>query len=307
MKILITGATGFIGKELLNHLDFAELTAISRSKNSQIDSIEWKHFSLESLLTAQTISDSYDVVIHLAGRAHVLNDKCEEPLAEFRKINTDITIELAKQLAANKLKRFVFVSSIGVNGASTENKLPFTEDSVVAPHSDYAISKHEAEVELSKLSKQLGFELVIVRPPLVYGAKAPGNFGKLVKLVSKGLPLPLGFINNKRSYVSVSNLASFISTCATHPKAANETFLISDGSPISTTELMKKLNVALGVKSILLPVPKVILAFLFNIIGKRNMTTQLLDNLEVDNSKAKRLLNWTPVETIDQALIKLKT
>jgi len=307
MKVLVTGATGFIGKELLNHLNFAEVTAISREEKVENNGIKWKYLSLESLPNSDTLADKYDVVIHLAGRANMLNESSDDPLSEFRRVNKDISVELAKQLAANGLKRFVFVSSIGVNGATTENQQPFTEKSIANPHSAYALSKYEAETELSNLAKKLNFELVIIRPPLVYGANAPGNFGKLVKIIKTQLPLPFGRINNKRSYVSVTNLASFLSICATHTKAANETFLISDGLPISTTVLLKKLKLSLNKKSVLLPLPQPLIKLLLSIIGKKSMAVQLLDNLEVDNSKAHTLLDWSPVETMDEALQKIKS
>jgi len=307
MKVLVTGATGFIGKELLNYLNFAEVTAISREEKVESNGIKWKHLSLESLPNSDTLADKYDVVIHLAGRAHMLNESSDDPLSEFRKVNKDISVELAKQLAANGLKRFVFVSSIGVNGATTENQQPFTEKSIANPHSAYALSKYEAETELSNLAKELNFELVIIRPPLVYGANAPGNFGKLIQVVKKQLPLPFGSINNKRSYVSVANLASFLVVCATHKKAANQTFLIADGLPISTTVLLKKLMLALRKKSLLLPLPPSLIRFLLFIIGKKSMAVQLLDDLEVDSSKACTLLGWSPVETMDEALQKIKS
>ena len=307
MKVLVTGATGFIGKELLKNLGFAEVTAISREKQEDHNNIKWVHLSLENILTTDTLEDKYDVVIHLAGRAHMLNDNSDDPLAEFRKVNKDTSVELAKQLAANGLKRFVFVSSIGVNGATTEKQKPFTEKSVTNAHSAYALSKYEAEVELSNIAKELNFELVIIRPPLVYGANAPGNFGKLIQIVKKQLPLPFGSINNKRSYVSVANLASFLVVCATHKKAANQTFLIADGLPISTTVLLKKLMQALRTKSFLLPLPTSLIKLVLFIIGKKSMAVQLLDNLEVDSSKACTLLDWSPVETMDEALQKIKS
>jgi len=307
MNVLVTGATGFIGKELLKRLDFCDVTAISRDKQVDYNNIKWKHLSLENLLISDTLDDKFDVVIHLAGRAHMLNENSGDPLTEFRKVNKEISVELAKQLATNGLKRFVFVSSIGVNGATTENQQPFTEKSVANPHSAYALSKYEAEVELSNLAKELNFELVVIRPPLVYGSNALGNFGKLIQIVKKQLPLPFASINNKRSYVSVTNLASFLVICATHNKAANETFLISDGLPISTTVLLQKLMQALNKKSVLLPLPKLLINFLLRILGKKAMAVQLLDNLEVDNSKARTLLHWSPVETMDEALQKIKS
>jgi nucleoside-diphosphate-sugar epimerase len=307
MKILITGATGFVGRELLNHLGFADVTAIYRDKKIECNKIKWQQLSLENILLSDTLEDNYDVVIHLAGRAHMLNENSDDPLSEFRKVNKDISVELAKKLAENGLKRFVFVSSIGVNGSTTENQQPFTENSIVNPHSPYALSKYEAEIELSNLAKELNFELVVIRPPLVYGDNAPGNFGKLIQIVRKQLPLPFASINNKRSYVSVTNLASFIVTCARHNKAANETFLISDGLPVSTSVLLKKLMRALNKKLILLPLPKTFINLLLSMIGKKTMAVQLLDNLEVDNSKACTLLGWTPVETMDEALQKIKS
>jgi nucleoside-diphosphate-sugar epimerase len=306
MNVLVTGATGFIGKELLKHLCFYDVTAISREKKADHNNIKWKHLSLENLLASDILTDKYDVVIHLAGLAHVLNENSDDPLTEFRKVNRDITVELAKQLAANGLKRFVFVSSIGVNGVTTENQQAFTESSVTNPHSAYAVSKYEAELELSNLAKALNFELVVIRPPLVYGANAPGNFGRLIQVVKKRLPLPFASISNKRSYVSVTNLASFLVTCATHNKAANQTFLISDGLPISTSILLQKLMKALSKKSVLLPLPKSLVKFLLQILGKKEMAVQLLDDLEVDNSKSHSLLGWFPVETMDEALQKIK-
>ena len=305
MKILVTGASGFIGNELLKHLAFASVIAVSRTPQKNFENVEWKHFSLETLLKKGTFSGNYDVAIHLAGRAHILNENSDNPLAEFRKVNKNISLELVKQLVANGLKRFIFVSSIGVNGVTTENESPFTENSIVKPHSPYAISKYEAEVELIKLAKKLSFELVIVRPPLVYGKNAPGNFGKLVEIVKTQLPLPFGAINNKRSYVSVANLASFLEVCVTHPKAANETFLISDGFPVSTTALLKKLNKCFGGKAILLPIPKILLNFVFLIFGKKSMAVQLLDDWVVDTSKASSLLGWYPIESMDDALQKI--
>lgn len=305
MKILVTGANGFVGKELVKFLSEHDLTAITRSDSSFDEKIEVINFDLEDLLLGEQLEGTYDTVVHLAGRAHKLNDQSQNPLNEFRKINKDVTIELAKQLANRGMKRFVFISSIGVNGSSSQNSSPFTENSKEHPHSDYAISKFEAEKELKKLSNPMNFELVIIRPPLVYGKNAPGNFGKLVSLVKKQIPLPFGSINNRRSYISVSNLSSFIALCVEHPKAANEIFVISDGASISTTELLQKLKLSTHSKSKLLPIPKVLLYTLLKLLGRKIMAIQLLDNLEVDCSKATNLLNWSPIETIDHSLSKL--
>lgn len=305
MKILVTGANGFVGKELVKFLNEHDLTAITRSGDSFDENIEVIKFDLEDLLLGEQLEGTYDTVVHLAGRAHKLNDQFENPLNEFRKINKDVTLELAKQLAKKGMERFVFISSIGVNGSSTQNGSPFTENSKEQPHSDYAISKFEAEEELKKLSNSMSFELVIIRPPLVYGKNAPGNFGKLVNLIKKQVPLPFGSINNSRSYISVSNLSSFIALCVVHPKAANEMFVISDGGSISTTQLLQKLKLSTQSKSKLLPIPNVLLYILLKLLGRKRMAIQLLDNLEVDCSKAINLLNWSPIETIDHSLSKL--
>jgi nucleoside-diphosphate-sugar epimerase len=306
MEILVTGANGFVGSKLVECLNSFDLTVISRSNNNFDKDIKVIMLDLDNILSGSQIQGKYDVVVHLAGRAHITNDLYLNPLNELRKINKDVTLELARQLAVNGMKRFVFISSIGVNGASTQNRSPFTENSKESPHSDYAISKFEAELELKKLAKLMKFELVIIRPPLVYGYNAPGNFGKLVNLVNKQFPLPFGLINNKRSYISVANLTSFIITCMNHPKASNETFLISDGTPISTTGLIKKIKKATGSSSILLPIPKVFLYSLFTLLGKKNMAVQLLDNLEVDCTKSLNILNWSPIETIDDSFSKLR-
>ncbi len=306
MEILVTGANGFIGSTLIECLKPSNLTVISRSNNNFDKEIKVIMLDLDNLLTGSQIQGKYDVVVHLAGRAHITNDLHLNPLNAFRKINKDVTLLLARQLAVNGMKRFVFISSIAVNGASTQNRSPFTENSKESPHSDSAISKFEAELELKKLAKLMNFELVIIRPPLVYGNNAPGNFGKLVNLVKKQFPIPFGLINNKRSYISVANLTSFIITCLNHPKAANETFLISDGTLISTTGLIQKIKKATGSSSILLPIPKVLLYSLFTLLGRKSMAVQLLDNLEVDCSKSINLLNWSPIETIDDSFSKLE-
>jgi nucleoside-diphosphate-sugar epimerase len=306
MEILVTGANGFVGSKLVECLNPSGLTVISRSNNTFDKDIKVIMLDLDNLLSGSQIEGKYDVVVHLAGRTHITNDLHLNPLNELRKMNKDVTLELARQLAINGMKRFVFISSIGVNGASTQNRTPFTENSTESPHSDYAISKFEAELELKKLAKLMNFELVIIRPPLVYGCNAPGNFGKLVNLVNKQFPLPFGLINNKRSYISVTNLTSFIITCLNHPKASNETFLISDGTSISTTGLIQKIKKATGSSSILLPIPKVFLYSLLTLFGRKNVAVQLLDNLEVDCSKSFNILNWSPIETMDDSFSKLR-
>lgn len=305
MKILVTGGTGFIGTELLKHLTEHDVTAITRKTQQPIEKVTWKYLSLESLLDDETIEGNFDVVIHMAARAHILNDISDDPAEEFKSFNVDVSSALAKQLSKNGMKRLVFISSIGVNGPSTVANEHFNEDSPACPKTDYAISKLAAENELLTLSKNLDFELVIIRPPLVYGNNAPGNFGKLINLVKKQLPLPFGMVNNLKSYISVTNLANFIVLCCTHSKAANQTFLIADDGYVSTKELLLNIKEALNLKLFLLPVPKNLLSILFCAVGKKGMSEQLLDNLQIDNSKAKNLLGWKPVENMQQALSKI--
>lgn len=289
LKLLITGATGFIGKELVKKLDLKDVTILSRKKNSNLKTI---NYSLEELLFKKCINEHYDIAVHLAGLAHE-----NYSVDELRKINVESTLALARQLADNGLRRFVFISSIGVNGNKTIDP-PFNESSIPNPHSNYATSKHEAEIELTKLSKELDFELVIIRPPLVYGINAPGNFKSLYTIASRRLPLPFGLVNNSRSFISVSNLCDFIVLCAYHPKAANELFLIADDGFMSTKDLIKNIWQAQNINMILIPVPVFILKLLLTLLGRSSISVQLFDNLEVDNAKAKKLLGWLPKQSM---------
>jgi nucleoside-diphosphate-sugar epimerase len=297
MNILITGASGFVGSSLLEHITCENITAISRTKQVSSENVHWEQLSLKDLIKSELLlTNKYETVIHLAAKAHALKEYVT--LANYREVNRDQTIALAEKLAANGMKRFVFISSIGVNGSHTSIGSPFTENTKEQPHSDYAISKFEAEEELKKLAKNMSFELVIIRPPLVYGENAPGNFKNLLNLILKGLPLPFGMVNNSRSFVSVNNLCDFIALSTIHPKAANELFLISDDQNISTKKLIKTVWQARNINSFLIPIPIFIFRFIFKSISRESMSTQLFDNLEVDNSKAKKLLGWAPKQTM---------
>lgn len=297
MNILITGASGFVGSSLLEHIKFANITATSRTKQVNSENVHWEQLSLKDLIKSELlITNKYETVIHLAAKAHALKEHVS--LAEYREVNRDQTIALAERLAGNGMKRFVFISSIGVNGSHTPIGSPFTENTKEHPHSDYAISKFEAENELKKLAKNMNFELVIIRSPLVYGQNAPGNFKNLLNLILKGLPLPFGLVNNSRSFVSVNNLCDFIALVTIHSKAANELFLISDNENTSTKKLIKTIWQARNIKSFLIPIPIFIFRLLFKAISRESMSIQLFDNLEVDNSKAKNLLDWIPKETM---------
>ncbi|CDS53583.1 UDP-glucose 4-epimerase [Polaromonas sp. CG9_12] len=221
----------------------------------------------------------------------------------FRKVNMRGTLNLARQAAAADVRRFVFVSSIGVNGAETFQQ-PFDAQDRAAPHSPYALSKYEAELGLQALAAETDMEVVIIRPPLVYGPGAPGNFGSLMRWLQRGIPLPLGAIHNLRSLVALDNLVDLIVTCITHPAAANQTFLVSDGEDVSTTELLHRMGQAMGCPARLIPVPTGVLKAAAALLGKRDMAQRLCGSLQVDIQKTRQLLGWNPPLTLDQGLKK---
>lgn len=299
MKILLTGASGFIGGALLKVLSKECLTVLGRSTP--------QGFSGKATIKSMSGSEDYldcllgvDVVIHLAAVAHNLPGS----LNYMEEVNVSGTLNLASQAAEQGVKRFIFISSIGVLGNKTES--PFTEKTVAAPHSKYAESKFKAENLLLDLSDRTGLDVVIIRPVLVYGAAAPGNFSKLIGLVKRTHFLPFGIVNNKRSFISVDNLASFIKLCTIHPEAKNQIFNISDDHDISILTFTNAIKSGLSLRLFQLPIP----VFLFTLLGKifeRNeQVEQLVGDLQVDVSKARNLLNWNPAETMSQAMAKLK-
>ena len=245
-----------------------------------------------------------DAVIHLAARVHVMNDIASDPLTEFRKVNVDGTLNLARQAAQARVRRFIFISSIKVNGEATQAGRPFTADDMVNPQDPYAVSKLEAEQGLLKIARETGMEVVIIRPPLVYGAGVKANFLSMMRAVKSGLPLPLGAIDNRRSLVYVENLVSLILKCIEHPAAANQVFLAADGEDLSTTGLLLACAKALGVKARLLPVPQKLIELGAALIGKRNVAQRLCGNLQIDISKARSLLGWEPPFSVADGLKK---
>lgn len=304
MNILITGATGFVGQSLISHLAaderyqiFGSVRRLDPVSISSVNLIAVGDISSETDWTSAL--ENVDVVIHLAGRAHVLGDV--NNVAAFKSVNVEGTLRLAEQAIASGVKRFIFISSIGVNGSQTYSEA-FTESSAVAPHAIYAESKRQAEDLLRSKLQNSTMELVIIRPPLVYAVNAPGNFQRLIKLVATGLPLPFGITKNKRSMVSLKNLTDFISLCIEHPAAAQETFLISDGMDLSTKEIVSFLAEGMGKRPKLLPVPDIFAQFALTILRKPSIYVQLYGSLVVDSSKARTLLGWNPVEPASTAL-----
>ena len=270
-------------------------------------STEIKQVDVGDLLPSTDWTDalrSVDVVIHLAARVHVMDDDALESLTEFRKVNAIATLNLAQQAVDAGVKRFVFISSIKVNGEETKNGSKFSPDDNYISTDPYGLSKYEAEQGLLDLVKKTDMEVVIIRPPLVYGPSVRANFLSMMKWINKGIPLPLGAVDNQRSLVALDNLVSFIILCIDHPKAVNEVFLISDGEDVSTTELLKKVATAFDKKYCLLPVPVGLMKFVAKLLGKSDVADRLFGSLQVDSSKARNLLDWQPVITMDEQLKK---
>lgn len=304
-NILLTGATGFVGQALLTQLlERGEYKINAALRNTS--SFDYCAAKIVGDFTNNTnwsdaLSDQ-QVVIHTAGRAHIMKDEVADSLAEFRRVNVDSTLNLARQAAASGVKRFIFLSSIKVNGEQTSICKPFTADDSPAPKDYYGISKLEAERGLQQIVNETGMEVVIIRPPLVYGPGVKGNFASLIKLVIKGLPLPLGGIYNQRSLVALDNLVDLIITCIDHPAAANQVFLAGDGQDLSTTELLRGVARAAGVPSRLVPIPNSLLILVAFFLGKIDLAQRLLGSLQVDIKKARDLLGWTPPLTVDEGL-----
>ena len=246
--------------------------------------------------------EGVDMVIHLAARVHVMHDTETDPITAFRTVNVDGTLNLARQAAASGVKRFVFISSVKVNGESTVPGHAFSEADAPNPQDAYGQSKHEAEQGLRQLSADTGMEVVIIRPPLVYGPGVKANFASLMRAVQRGWPLPLGAVHNQRSLVALDNLVDFIVNCITHPKAANQTFLVSDGEDLSTPDLIRRMARVMNRIARLMPVPMWALKAGALLLGKGDAVQRLCGNLQVDISKSRTLLGWSPPISVDEGL-----
>lgn len=300
--ILVTGATGFVGSALLDALDVhgASVRPVSRRSIAELNA------SSISAINASTdwsnVLEGCSKVVHLAARMHVMQDTAADPLAAFREVNVDGTLNLARQAAAAGVKRFVFMSSIKVNGEQTSIGHPFTPNDAPDPSDPYGISKCEGEEGLRRIAQQTGMEVVIIRPVLVYGPGVKGNFLSMMRWLQKGIPLPLGAIENARSLVTLDNLVDLIVTCLHHPAAGNQTFLVSDGEDLSTPELLKRTAAAMGIRPRLIPVPVSVIQAAAALLGKRDVAQRLCGSLQVDISKTRDLLGWSPPVTVAEAL-----
>ena len=302
-QVLLTGATGFVGTALMKSLENNSqynVTGLCRVLPKKVEATNL--VALGDLATAdfaQVLQDK-SVVVHAAARAHIMRDEVTDPLSEYRKVNVEATLRLAKQALEAGVKRFIFISSVGVHGLNSTQ--PFQEVDQPLPHDPYTVSKLEAEQGLTKLVENTSMELVIIRPPLIYGGAAPGNFLSLIKFSAKPIPLPFGLVQNKRSMVYVENLVDFILRCIEHPAAANQTFLVSDGEDLSLKKLITYIRQVLGRPAWLVPVPLSLFKIAGKLTGKSGVVDRLIGDLQVDSSKAQSLLGWKPPFTVQQGI-----
>lgn len=304
--MLVTGANGFVGSALCVALikrGYAVRAALRDSTRFSIADCE--------IVRAPTIEAGIDwtealrgmtTVIHLAARVHVMHDDVSNPLEEFRRVNVAGTEHLARSAAASGVKRFVYVSTVKVNGDATDGDKKMTEANAASPQDPYGVSKYEAEQALHRIAAETGLEIVIVRPPLVYGAGVKGNFAQMIKVLAKGIPIPLASVQNLRSLVYIENLVDALILCATHPAVAGQTYLVSDGEDVSTPDLLRQLGAAMGHPARLFPCPPALLKLAGRLIGRSDQVERLLGSLQVDSSKIRCELGWRPPYTLQEGL-----
>lgn len=311
MTVLITGASGFVGRTLCHQAMRRGLGVHAAGRHAAQAPEGTRAFSTGSIDAETSWAPALagaQTVVHLAARVHIMDDRSADPLAAFRQTNTAGTLHLARQAAAAGVRRFVFVSSVKVNGEGTAAGRPFTAADAPAPQDAYGISKMEAEQGLRQIAAGTGMEVVIVRPPLVYGPGVKANFAALMRWLQRGIPLPLGAVNdNRRSLVALDNLVDLLITCIDHPAAANQTFLVSDGEDLSTTGLLRRMGQAMGSPARLIPVPPALLRLGAAALGKGDVAQRLLGSLQVDITHTRQTLGWAPPIGVDEGLRRAAT
>lgn len=314
MQVMVTGASGFVGRALVQRLatEFGySVIGVVRSLapggppvGATLDAaLRWIELGdLAGTGLGPDVFADVDVVIHCAARVHVMDEVDTDPLSAFRAVNVNGTLKLAQAAALAGVKRFVFLSSVKVHGEGTTGARPLTAEAALCPADAYARSKLEAEKALLELAAETGLEVVIVRPPLVYGPGVKANFHSMMVWLDRGVPLPLGAIRNRRSLVALDNLVDLLFVCLEHPRAVGQAFLVSDGEDLSTTELLRRLSAALGKPARLVPVPAMLLSGAGALLGKRAVTERICGSLQVDIGKTRSLLGWSPPVSVDKAL-----
>ena len=312
MKIYLTGSTGFIGNHLsiqllkLSHIVFAPIRNLKLSQKNIHENL--RLFRLENPDKNTNYFKNIgkvDCLIHCAARTHVMRDKKKDSLDIYREANVEKTKKLAEEAAKQGIKRFIFLSSVKVNGEKTLGSNSFKYNDVPAPEDFYAISKFEAEKVLWEISRKTGLEVTVIRLPLVYGNGAKGNLERLIKLVRLGIPLPFSMIQNKRSMIGIDNLVDFLIQCIDHPNAAGKTFLVSDGKDLSTPNFINHISSSMGFSARLFPVPIFLLKFLFNILGKKKELDRLIGSLKLDCTHTREALNWIPPVNIAEGIRRM--
>ncbi len=306
MKVLIIGASGFVGKALCARLVAHDFDVVGTVRNLPDTPVPGMNYRIMAEMSASTdwsdVLTGVQAVIHCAARVHVMHDRAQDPLTEFRYVNTLGTETLARATAHCGIKRLVFLSSIKVNGESAPPDAPFDQTSPAGPQDPYAISKWDAEQALTQIATETGLEVVILRCPLVYGPRVKANFLRLLQAVDRGIPLPLTLARNCRSLIYLGNLTDAIATCLTHPAAAGKTYLVSDGEDVSTTELIARIAQALGKPSRLWPCPLELIELAGRMTGKSDEIARLLGSLCIDSNRIRNELDWTPPYTLEQGL-----
>lgn len=304
MNIFITGVSGFLGQALSLEAQGRGMTVSGQSRKPVNNNglCELKQCAIDRETSWSDCLKEIDCVVHCAARVHQMNDVSSSPLEQYREVNTRGTLNLARQAAECGVKRFVFISSIKVNGEYSAENQPFVEHVAIPPTDPYGLSKFEAEEQLKQLAVDTGMEVVIIRPPLIYGPGVKANFLSMMNWVYKKIPLPLGCIQNLRSLVFIDNLVDLIITTLSHPLAANQTFLVSDDHDVSVTLLLQDIARNMNVRSTLLPIPQSALYMLLSVLGKKEVAQKLVGSLQLNISKTKERLGWTPKYSFAEGL-----